>query len=520
MGESQRAQDAVRTLLRAGIQVSPDALSYLAVQPDPIQLASKTLEELNKRSEKPLVITRSILEGIPQLGHARLIRIIGSKDLEILSADKLVVEAAPSIEILSPLYETSSSEGKLEDFIAYFRDRYQKLMKLFRARKDTQEAVTVSMALKQDHGNGAEKQTPESNTKVIGLATSKKVTNKGSIIVQLEDPTGIISGVISSKSEKLVAKGSRILLDQVFCMEGVLRADKSISVRDITWADVPYDYKPSKAKDPVYAVLVSDIHYGSTKFLRGEFEAFILWLRGEGATDESARIAKGVRYLVIAGDLVDGLGVYPNQEDELEVKDIYEQYSKLSEYLRKIPSTIEIIAIPGNHDATRLSLPQPPISEKYIEPITKTCSTFHMLGNPAFVKIHNVGTLIYHGKIIDNILSTLPEISSKTVTQALHELMRCRHLAPTWDPDNPMTPANEDLLVMERIPDIFHTGHIHINAVSQYRGVLAVNSGTFQSQTSYQKSMGVKPTPGRVDVVNLMTLKPSQIQFAGEASNG
>ena len=76
-----------------------------------------------------------------------------------------------------------------------------------------------------------------------------------------------------------------------------------------------------------------------------------------------------------------------------------------------------------------------------------------------------------------------------------------------------MTPTREDLLVIEKIPDIFHTGHIHINAASQYRGILAVNSGTFQSQTSYQKSMGVRPTPGVVDVVNLMTLRPAQIQF-------
>jgi DNA polymerase II small subunit len=517
LGESQKTQNAVRTLLKAGIQVSPDALSYLALQPDPSQVASKTLEELHKRQEKPLIITRSMLEGIAPTSPPKHFRIISSNDVGSLATDRLD-DVAASLEILSPLYDTSSSEGKLENFIAYFGDRYQRLVKLFRARKEPQEAITISTALKQNHGGRETKQTEDSKTRLIGLATSKKVTNKGSIIIELEDPTGMISSLISSKDDKLSKKGSRVLLDQVVCMEGVMRTDKTMSVRDITWADVPYDNKPNRAKDPVYAVLVSDIHYGSSKFLKEEFEQFICWLRGEGPTDEAARIAKGVRYLVIAGDLVDGLGVYPNQEEELEVKDIYEQYDQLSQYLRRIPSTIEVVAIPGNHDATRLSLPQPPIPEKYIEPIRKSCSTFHMLGNPAFVRMHDVGTLIYHGKIIDNILSTLPEISSKTVTQALHELMRCRHLAPTWEPDNPITPANEDLLVIEKIPDIFHTGHIHINAVSQYRGVLTVNSGAFQSQTSYQKSMGVKPTPGIIDVVNLMTLKPAQIQFSGDTN--
>jgi DNA polymerase II small subunit len=512
LGETQKTQNALRTLLKAGLQVSPDALSYLALQPDPSQLASKALEELYKRQEKPLIITRDILEGIMPAGHSRKFRILSSNEVSESTTVRLD-DVVTSLEILSPLYETSSSYGKLEDFIAYFRDRYHRLMKLFRVRKDAQEAVTVTTALRRNHGNKTSNQGEEDKVKVIGLATSKKTTNKGSIILELEDPTGIIQGLIRHEDEKLSKKGSRVLLDQVVCLEGVMRADKTMSVRDITWADVPYDNKPTRAKDPVYAVLISDVHYGSSKFLKEEFEEFIHWLKGEGPTDDAVRMAKGVRYLVIAGDLVDGLGVYPNQEEELDVKDIYEQYSQLSRYLREIPSTVEVIAIPGNHDATRLSLPQPPIPEKYIEPIKKSCPTFHMLGNPAFVKIHNVGTLIYHGKIIDNILSTLPEINSKTVTQVLQELMRCRHLAPTWDPENPMTPTKEDLLVIEKIPDIFHTGHIHINAASQYRGVLAVNSGTFQSQTSYQKSMGVRPTPGVVDVINLMTLKPAQIRF-------
>lgn len=505
---NQRTQSAVRVLLKAGIQLSPDALSFLALQPDPIQAASWTLEELDRRKMKPLIITRSILEAVTPKGGSKHFKIILPSDIEDSELDN-GKEAIASIEVLYPLYEDSSSEGKLENFVAHFRDRYEKLRKLFKARKDVLEAITVEQAVKSQK---------DSKVKIIGIATSKRVTNKGSIIIELEDPTGAVTALISGKDEELYNKSSRVLLDQVVCIEGVTKSDKAISVRDITWADVPYDYKPNKAKEQVYAVLISDIHYGSTKFLKDEFEEFIGWLRGEGPTEEAVGIAKKVKYLIIAGDLVDGIGVYPGQEEELEVKDIYVQYEQLAEYIRRIPLEIEIIAIPGNHDATRLSLPQPPILEKYINPMTKSCSNFRMLGNPAFVKIHGVGTMIYHGKIIDSILSTLPEISERTVNQALHELVRCRHLAPTWDPDNPITPTNEDLLVMERIPDILHMGHIHINAVSQYRNILTVNSGTFQSQTSYQKAMGVKPTPGIIEVVNLMTLKPAQIHFSNETS--
>nr|MDO8134289.1 DNA-directed DNA polymerase II small subunit [Candidatus Njordarchaeum guaymaensis] len=506
MSDKQKTQNAVRTLLRAGVQLSPDALSYLSLQPDPIEVASKTLEELGRRETKPLVITRNILEEmVPRSApsHFRIVDFDDSNNLAFSSAG----EVAVSLEVLSPLYEDSSSEGKLDDFIAYFQNRYEKMKRLFRARKDSMEAVTIREASGGDEGSKA---------KIIGLVTSKRETERGMIILELEDLTGTLSATVSNRDDKLYHKGSRVLLDQVIRIDGTIRADKTASVREITWADVPYDRRPNHAKEPVFAVLISDIHYGSAKFLKDQFEEFVGWIRGEGPTDEAAKMAKRVKYLVIAGDLVDGIGVYPNQEDELEVKDIYEQYGQLADYIKKIPSTIEIIAIPGNHDATRLALPQPPIPEKYVGPITKSCTNFHMIGNPGFVKIHGVDTLVYHGRIIDNILSTLPEISSRTVTQALHELVRCRHIAPTWDPNNPIVPTSEDLLVMERVPDILHMGHIHINAVSQYRGVLTVNSGAFQSQTSYQRGMGVKPTPGIVEIVNLMTLKPAQIVFSAE----
>jgi DNA polymerase II small subunit len=506
LGDTQRTQNAVRTLLKAGVQLSPDALSYLSLQPDPIEAASKTLEELAKREVKPLVITRNILEKIvpgTARPHLRIVDIDDSSSLASIDASKINV----SMEVLSSLYEDTSSEGKLDDFLAYFRNRYEKMKRLFRARKDSMECLAIKEASLGGEGSKA---------KIIGLVTSKRVTERGRIIIELEDLTGNISTTVSNKDDKLYNKGSRVLLDQVVSMDGTIRADKTFSAKDITWADVPYDRIPNRAKEPVFAVLISDIHYGSAKFLREQFEEFVDWLRGEGSTEEVAGIAKRVKYLVIAGDLVDGLGVYPNQEEELDVKDIFEQYRQLAEYMRRIPSSIEIIAIPGNHDATRLALPQPPIPERYIEPITKSCSNFHMIGNPGFVKIHEVDILVYHGRIIDNILSTLPEITSRTVTQALHELVRCRHLAPTWDSNNPIIPMGEDLLVMEKVPDILHTGHIHISAVSQYRGVLTVNSGAFQSQTSYQRAMGVNPTPGIVEIVNLMTLKPARIIFSNQ----
>ncbi len=57
--------------------------------------------------------------------------------------------------------------------------------------------------------------------------------------------------------------------------------------------------------------------------------------------------------------------------------------------------------------------------------------------------------------------------------------------------------------MIDEVPDIFHSGHVHTVEADNYRGTLILNSGTFQGQTKYQANMGVVPTPGIVPVVDL-----------------
>ncbi|MGI0083033.1 MAG: DNA-directed DNA polymerase II small subunit, partial [Nitrosopumilaceae archaeon] len=62
-------------------------------------------------------------------------------------------------------------------------------------------------------------------------------------------------------------------------------------------------------------------------------------------------------------------------------------------------------------------------------------------------------------------------------------------------------------------PDIFHAGHIHVVDLDMYKGTLIVNSGAWQTQTSYQTSVGITPTPGVAVIVNLATLKVYRKNF-------
>lgn len=58
-------------------------------------------------------------------------------------------------------------------------------------------------------------------------------------------------------------------------------------------------------------VFISDIHIGSSTFLDGAFKRFIKWINGDFGDEQQREIANNVKYVVVAGDIVDGIGVYP-----------------------------------------------------------------------------------------------------------------------------------------------------------------------------------------------------------------
>jgi len=223
-------------------------------------------------------------------------------------------------------------------------------------------------------------------------------------------------------------------------------------------------------------------------------------------------LASRVKYVIIAGDIVDGVGIYPNQEEELSVADVYQQYRLAAEYIAQIPDYVEVILIPGNHDPTRQSLPQPQVASEFAEPVytaRRVCS----LGNPAEIRLHDVRFLLYHGRSLDDVITSVPGMTFQAPHLAMEFLLRCRHVAPEYGKRTPIAPETVDQLVIGDVPDVFHAGHIHINGVKKYRGTTIVNSGTWQNQTDYQKRMGLEPTPGRLPVIDLQTLEVTQIAF-------
>jgi DNA polymerase II small subunit len=211
-----------------------------------------------------------------------------------------------------------------------------------------------------------------------------------------------------------------------------------------------------------------------------------------------------VKYVVIAGDLVDGIGIYPNQLRELEITDIHEQYEAAAHMLSELPDYVEVIVLPGNHDAVRKSLPQPPLPREYAEALCED-ERVHLLGNPSRLLLNGVEVFISHGKALDDVLSQVPGMDFNNPLGGMELLLRCRHVAPTYGSSTPIAPMKEDRLIIQSTPDIFQMGHIHVYGSRKYKGTTLIASGSWQEQTPFQKRVNLEPTVGLAPIVDLQT---------------
>jgi DNA polymerase II small subunit len=341
---------------------------------------------------------------------------------------------------------------------------------------------------------------------------TEKRESKQNMILTVEDPQARATILVTHNAPEELRKKAEVLLpDQVVCMVVVKTRSSLFLAEDIILPEV--GQKPRRsAPEPIYAVLTSDMHVGSTKFNREAFNRFILWLNGKYGNGRMKEIAGHVKYLLIAGDIVDGIGIYPNQVKELVIKDVHKQYRLAAKLIEQIPDYVEVIVSPGNHDAPRKALPQPAISEDFLK-ILQESRRVHSLGDPCLVSLHNVEVLMYHGRSLDDIIATAPGLDHEHPEKAMKLLLQSRHLAPLYGGKTMLSPENRDFLVIERVPDIFHAGHVHVMGYCNYRGVLIVNSGGWQEQTDYMQKLGLIPTPGKVPVVNLQTLETTVLSF-------
>lgn len=399
------------------------------------------------------------------------------------------------VTVLSDITGHSTCIGEYMQFVQYFRDRYSRLSEILRGRMN---ARPIESLKRRSFRRGSDSGNEELS--IIGMVSDISSTNNGHKILSLEDPTGSFSVLVRNSDKDLFELASRLLLDEVIGVTGSVTNDGNLMMATkILQPDVPNSVQ-RRTGSHGKAVLISDVHVGSSQFLEDAWLDFLDFLKGESDSEEMREIAAQVRYLVVAGDLVDGIGIYPDQEMELDILDVYEQYRKAAEYFREIPKHIHVIISPGNHDAVRQAEPQPALPERICVDFPENVT---FVGNPALVDLDGVQILIYHGRSIDDLVASVPGVSYQEPAGAVLEMLKRRHLAPTYGSRVSISPEKKDYFIIDPVPDIIHTGHVHTLGVQRYKNVLLVNSGTWQAQTEFQKRVNLMPVPARVPVVDL-----------------
>ncbi|MEM2915603.1 MAG: metallophosphoesterase, partial [Candidatus Bathyarchaeia archaeon] len=415
--------------------------------------------------------------------------------------DLKAASIASDIKVLFNIEKVIQPSDEVESKKDYLIDRFKKLERILRTRLDVTGARSISEARRTSD-----------KTKVKIIAMVSEIINENYILLEdLQSSAYLI--IPRAASEDLKNKAQKLHPDIVACFEVIMLGGKFICL-DIILPDIP-EAKPNTSSERVSAVLISDLHIGSSYFMEKAFQFFLNWLNGKVGEAESVKAAGEVKYVIIAGDLVDGVGVYPQQEKELSIKDVKAQYKKAAELLQQIPEHIEIIIIPGNHDATLKALPQPPIPDEYRAPL-KAANNVTLLSTPTLISLHGVKFLITHGTSIEDLANNVPGIDYSNPHLAMCHLLAVRHLAPIYG----RTPTNtdkEDMLVINERPDVFHAGHVHVFKLSRYKNVIVTNTGCWQKRTPYQQALGYVPTPGIFSLIHLDSLRADAVPILAEA---
>lgn len=485
--------ETMQVLEKEGLFLTSDAFEILNSFPETlvdevVRVATSTA----KRAAIPF-IDRMILEiAINELQGELPAEL--KRPLEIPAPQVQAVQ--PKIQLVER--ETRIADKPLEGYIEYFRNRYVKVSRIFSERGIPHIQVANLATLPE-----------KEQANIVGMIREKREV-KERVFLDVEDLSGSASLLVPQSADAKLKDAVRLLVEDLVCAFTVKKTGANV-VQDIILPEIPFS-QPRGGEEDVYAVFTSDMHFGSKSLIHPLLAKFERWLRCEIGDAKQREIASKTKYLVIAGDLVEGIGVYPEQLNDLEVISIQDQYEMAANYLNQLPPHIEVIVSPGNHDATQQALPQPFPSAQVAQRL-HSIPRIHLAPNPCMVSLHGVRVLVYHGQAIEDIAQRVAGVKITEPVKAMEYMLKVRHLAPIYGGKTPIAPQVEDNLVIQEVPQIMVVGHIHVFDVGNYRGTLLIGAGAWQKQTDYQVKLGITPTPGIVAAVNLKTLEVTPIDL-------
>ena len=413
-------------------------------------------------------------------------------------------EYDPEISIIKDVTGNSICEGTTNDFTKLFVDRYSALRKILRnQRRELANAMPINRV----------KKSGVKDIQLVGIVKDVRTTTNGHRLIELEDETDTVACIALKNNHETIHMANEVVLDEIVGIRGQLSKNGDlIVVHNIVYPDISIQNQRHKSDEQLFAAFLSDIHIGSKQFLQNEWQVFLRWINGELGNSRQRDVAGKIKYIVIPGDVVDGIGIYPNQDKELSIVDVYRQYEALAEQLSLIPDHISMIIQPGNHDAVRPAEPQPTFDKDIQNLFSGMNITF--VGNPCYFSIHDVEVLAYHGQSLLDFATNIQHLKYNEPVEIMKVMLKKHHLAPTYGGYTPLAPEHLDYMVIDRIPDIFVTGHVHLSQIGDYRGVTLLNASSWQAQTSYQKMLNFIPDSAKLPIVDLKTGNVTMMDFS------
>ena len=414
---------------------------------------------------------------------------------------------------INKIYQNKPRKLSVEDFVNNFRNRLLTLKNILQERPELENLISINRLSDNNHNHNT-----NGSFSLIVIISEKRTTKNDNILLSVEDLTGRVSALINKNRLEVFEKSKELLLDEIVALKCSGTRDM-VFVNDIIFPDSRILEK-KKSKYEEYAVFTSDIHVGSDKFLEKNFVKFISWINGNVGDDSQKKEALKVKYLFITGDSIDGVGVYPDQESQLIIKDVNEQYKKLSELLLSIRPDVNIILCAGQHDAVRVAEPQPIIGEYYGSSLN-LLNNIYLVTNPSLVSIGKevkLKVLMYHGASMHGIINEIDSLrlnkAHNSPTSVVKYMLKKRHLAPTHSLVTYTPLEKEDALLINEIPDIVATGDLHRPEISEYNGILLIASSCWQSKTPFEEKVGNNPDPCKVPIFNLKTREMKILDFS------
>ncbi len=310
------SDDIIVKFTNANILVNDKAYERIKNHENSNNFTDSLIEELSYSDKDIFVLTEEILDQFLKGGDPEDIILDNGNSDDLITSEIISKHAQEKFSsgrpfdfhVIQDTSKKSYTSGEIKDFSSYFKSRFEKLSGFLDKRGELKDHRPINRIRKT-----------EDVVKIIGMVNDIINTKNNHKIIELEDETGTVNVLIHNENHKLFEMAELIVKDEVIGVTGSKKG-KFVIASDLIHPGVPrIDEKPMDFS----AVFISDVHIGSSTFLGDAFNKFVNWINTDFGDDEQIKIAEDVKYLVVAGDVVDGIGVYPHQEKELVIKNIY-----------------------------------------------------------------------------------------------------------------------------------------------------------------------------------------------------